>query len=113
MYDNCVIINPSKKHHYTFIMLHPMCCDSSYFNDYINYFNNNSFYNNSNNSNNTKVDNIKYILPESPIMDVDYPNNKQYNIKSWYNYYTCYNNLNKIDNIDVDQYNITNTHFKL
>ena len=111
MYNNCVIINPTKKHHYSFIMLHPMCCDSSYFNDYINYFNNN-FYNNRknrnnrNNRNNTKVDNIKYILPESPIIDVDYPNNKQYNIKSWYNYYTCYNNLNKIDIIDVNQYNI-------
>ena len=31
---------------------------------------------------------IKFIFPESPIMDVDYPKDKQYNVKSWYNYYT-------------------------
>ena len=92
--DNSIIYNSVKKHKYTFIMLHPMFSDSTYFNDYIEYFKNNSSIANS----------IKFILPESPVMDVDYPNNKQYNVKSWYNYYTCYNNLNKLDKINNDDF---------
>ena len=75
-------------------MLHPMFSDSTYFNDYIEYFKSNSSIANS----------IKFILPESPVMDVDYPNNKQYNVKSWYNYYTCYNNLNKLDKINNNEF---------
>ena len=94
MYDNSIIYNSVKKHKYTFIMLHPMFSDSTYFNDYIEYFKNNSSIANS----------IKFILPESPVMDVDYPNNKQYNVKSWYNYYTCYNNLNKLDKINSNEF---------
>ena len=70
--NNIIIYNSVKKHKYTFIMLHPMFSDSTYFNDYIEYFKNNSSIANS----------IKFILPESPVMDVDYPNNKQYNVKS-------------------------------
>ena len=92
--DNSIIHNNTKKHKYTFIMLHPMFSDSTYFNDYIEYFKNNSSIANS----------IKFILPESPVMDVDYPNNKQYNVKSWYNYYTCYNNLNKLDKINSSEF---------
>ena len=89
--DNSIIYNSVKKHKYTFIMLHPMFSDSTYFNDYIEYFKNNSSIANS----------IKFILPESPVMDVDYPNNKQYNVKSWFNYYTYNNNINIIDEISV------------
>ena len=92
--NNIIIYNSVKKHKYTFIMLHPMFSDSTYFNDYIEYFKNNSSIANS----------IKFILPESPVMDVDYPNNKQYNVKSWYNYYTCYNNLKKLDKINNDDF---------
>lgn len=92
--DNSIIYNSVKKHKYTFIMLHPMFSDSTYFNDYIEYFKTNSSIANS----------IKFILPESPVMDVDYPNNKQYNVKSWYNYYTCYNNLNKLDKINNNEF---------
>ena len=77
-------------------MLHPMGSDSSYFDDYIEYIkNNNKIYNK-----------INFILPESPIMDVDYPNNKQYNVKSWFNYYTHNNNINIIDEISVKDYNL-------
>jgi len=97
MYANCNIINPKNRHLFTFIMLHPMQCDSNYFNDFLEYFEN---------INKAKYlyDSIKFIFPESPIMDVDYPKDKQYNIKSWYNYYTCYDNLNKIDKINVQDF---------
>ena len=96
MYDNTLIINSNKKHKYTFIMLHPMYSDSTYFNDYINYFKNNCIIANT----------IKFILPQSPLMDVDYPNNKQYCVASWYNYYSCYNNLNKVDKISIQDFNM-------
>ena len=77
-------------------MLHPMGSDSSYFDEYIEYIkNNNKIYNK-----------INFILPESPIMDVDYPNNKQYNVKSWFNYYTYNNNIDIIDEISVKDYNL-------
>ena len=96
MYDNTLIINSNKKHKYTFIMLHPMCSDATYFNDYINYFKNNCIIANT----------IKFILPQSPFIDVDYPNNKQYCVASWYNYYSCYNNLNKVDKISIQDFNM-------
>ena len=95
MYDNTIIINSNKKHKYTFIMLHPMCSDATYFNDYITYFKNNCIIANT----------IKFIMPQSPLMDVDYPNNKQYCVRSWYNYYSCYNNLNKVDKISIQDFN--------
>ena len=95
MYDNTLIINSNKKHKYTFIMLHPMYSDATYFNDYITYFKNNCIIANA----------IKFILPQSPLMTIDYPNNKQYCVASWYNYYTCYNNLNKIDKISRSDFN--------
>jgi len=73
-----------------------MGSDSSYFDEYIEYIKkNNKIYNK-----------INFILPESPIMDVDYPNNKQYNVKSWFNYYTYNNNIDIIDEISVKDYNL-------
>ena len=95
MYDNTIIIYSNKKHKYTFIMLHPMYSDSTYFNDYITYFKNNCIIANT----------IKFIMPQSPLIDVDYPNNKQYCVRSWYNYYSCYNNLNKVDKISIQDFN--------
>ena len=97
MYANCNIINPKNRHIFTFIMLHPMQCDSNYFNDFLEYFEriHKAKY---------LYDSIKFIFPESPIMDIDYPKDKQYNVKSWYNYYTCYDNLNKIDKINVQDF---------
>ena len=95
MYGNSIIVKAHKKHKYTFIMLHPMFSDSTYFNDYIEYFKK---------TNSTLASSIKFILPESSLMTIDYPNNKHYNVKSWYNYYTCYNNLNKLDKINEDDF---------
>jgi len=97
MYQDCKIINSSKKHKFTFIMLHPMECDSSYYNDFLCYFEKIK-------RDNIIFESIKFIFPESPIMDIDYPKNKQYNINSWYNYYTCYNYVNKIDKINIDNF---------
>ena len=88
-------IYSAKKHKYTFIMLHPMCNNSSYFDDYINYFKE---------VNSALTNTIKFVLPESPLLDIDYPNNKQYNVNSWYNYYTCYNNLHKLDKINTTDF---------
>jgi predicted esterase len=85
----------AKKHKYTFIMLHPMCNTSSYFDDYIDYFKK---------YDSALTNSIKFVLPESLTMDIDYPNNKQYNVKSWYNYYTCYNNVNKLDKINTQDF---------
>ena len=92
---NTTIINNVNKHKYTFIMLHPMFSDSTYFNDYIDYFKK---------YDSALTNSIKFILPESPLMDIDYPNNKQYNVKSWYNYYSCYNNLHKLDKINTQDF---------
>jgi predicted esterase len=96
MYENCKIIGNKGVHKYSLLMLHPMYSDASYFNDYIGYCTKN--YNNF-------ISHCKIILPQSPLMTIDYPNNKQYNIKSWYNYYTCYNNLNKVDKISRSDFN--------
>jgi len=97
MYNNTIIYNSYKKHKYTFIMLHPMCNNATYFKDYIDYFKK---------TNEDLTNTIKFIMPQSDIMDIDYPNNKQYNVKSWYNYYTCYNNLEKLDKINITDFNL-------
>ena len=93
MYNNCKIIYPKNKHNITFIMLHPMQCNSSYYDNFINYFSKYYIFNN-----------IKFIFPESPTMNIDYPNNKLYNVSSWYNYYTYYNNISKIDKINIEDF---------
>ena len=95
MYENCKIISHKGPHKYSLLMLHPMYSDASYFNDYITYFKNNCIIANA----------IKFILPQSPLMTIDYPNNKQYCVASWYNYYSCYNNLNKVDKISIEDFN--------
>ena len=102
MYENCKINNPYLEHKLTFIMLHPMHCDSSYFNDFLSYFKNIK-------NNNINFNNIKFIFPEASYMNIDYPNNKLYDIQSWYNYYTCYDNINKLDKINIQDFeNSTN-----
>ena len=64
MYINTIIHNSVKKHKYTFIMLHPMYSDATYFNDHIDYFRK---------VNSSLTNSVKFILPQSPVMDIDYP----------------------------------------
>lgn len=97
MYKNCNVFNSKTKHKYTLIMLHPMFSSSEYFYDFYNYFNSKIDISNIFNS-------IKFILPNAPNMNIDYPDNKIYNKPSWYNYYTCYDNIVDIDIIDVMDY---------
>ena len=92
MYNNCKIIYPNYDHKYTVILLHGMYSTCEYFDDFIQYLNDNY---------NHILNNTKFIFPNAPIMDIDYPNNKHYNVNSWYNYYTCYDNQNKIDTINT------------
>ena len=94
--DICVI-SPKNKHKYTFIFLHPMCCDYTYFFDFITKFKTDSYYN-------KYYDNIKFIIPNSNIININYPNNTIYNVNSWYNYFTCYDGINKIDKIDTNDF---------
>ena len=44
-------------------------------------------------------------FPISKKIDIDYPDNKMYNQNAWYNYYTCYDGENKVDDIDEIQFN--------
>lgn len=45
--------------------------------------------------------NLKVILPIADEMNINWPNGIEYNILSWYNYYTRYDNLFKHDNINI------------
>ena len=97
MYRNCNVFNSKTKHKYTLIMLHPMFSSSEYFDDCYNYFNSQIDISNIFNS-------IKFVLPNAPNINIDYPDNKIYNKPSWYNYYTCYDNIADIDIINKQDY---------
>ena len=93
MYPNCEIVHPTKTHLITFIMLHPMQCDATYFADLVNCFAQDPLYS----------DTIKFIFPNAPTINIDYPGNPLLHVKSWYNYYTCNNGIDKLDEIDESQ----------
>jgi predicted esterase len=97
MYNNCKVINASNKHEFTFILLHPMHCNGDYFNSLVVNFEKNNF-------SNYIFESIKFIMVNADKIDIDYPNNKLYNISSWYNYYTCNDGIDKIDKINTEQY---------
>ena len=99
MYNNCNVINASNKHEFTFILLHPMHCNGDYFNSLVVNFEKNNF-------SNYIFESIKFIMVNADKIDIDYPNNKLYNISSWYNYYTCNDGIDKIDKINTEQYYI-------
>ena len=97
MYENCNTINAYNKHVFTFILLHPMHCNDDYYNDLIYNFEMNI-------KSKYIFDSIKFVMVNAPLMNIDYPNNKLFNISSWYNYYTCNDGIDKIDKINVNDY---------
>ena len=86
------IIYPKSIHKWTFIILHGMYSSA---NDIHNNFSNISNF----------FPNMKFILIESPIRNIDWPDGVEYNVKSWYNYYSRNDNKNFHDIIDVKQFN--------
>ena len=92
------IITPNcENHKFTFILLHSMCTNENYFSEFLNYIKKKDSYK-------FIFNHIKFIFPVSPKIDIDYPNNKLFDQNAWYNYYTCYDGINKIDNIDHNQF---------
>ena len=91
------IIFPKNKHLFTMILLHGMNSDVNSFNNFLNFFKSNIFFKDYFNS-------VKFIIPQSPTINVYYPNNTIYNCHAWYNYYTQYDGLEKIDKISVNDF---------
>ena len=105
MYNNCEISDAYLEHKFTFIMLHPMGSDASYFNQFIEYINRSK--------NRYSIFNyVRFIFPNAPLIDIDFPDDKQFNMSSWYNYYTRYDGINKIDKIDYQDYDMQTTRIK-
>ena len=48
-----------------------------------------------------KLKDIKFIFIDSKQMTINWPQGKEFNVKSWYNYYTDFSGLNKYDKIDL------------
>lgn len=88
--NNVIVIEPSKKHLFTVIILHSMYHDYTEFMSILN---------------NKLNNNIKFIFPDSPLRDINWPNGTEYNVKSWYNYFTNYSGTDKFDKIDIEQFN--------
>lgn len=81
-----------KKHIYTFILLHGMNMDISFLFKIVKKL---QKYNK----------NLKIILPIAEKININWSHSIEYNISSWYNYYTCYDNLFKHDKININQFN--------
>lgn len=86
------IYYPKKQHLYSIIMLHGMYCDNTSFNDLV-----------------IKIQKInqhvKIILPNAPVRDIDWPEGKENDVNSWYNYFTRKDGELEHDIIDKKQYN--------
>ena len=91
------IIYPKRKHLYSFIMLHGMGSNIDNFNNFLTFFQCNIFFKH-------YYDSVKFIIPQSPTIDVHYPNNTIFNCNSWYDYYTQYDGVENIDEISEDDF---------
>tara|TARA_B100001057_G_C22512797_1_gene818611 strand:- start:47 stop:697 length:651 start_codon:yes stop_codon:yes gene_type:complete len=49
-----------------------------------------------------KLKDIKFIFIDSKQMTIDWPQGRELNVKSWYNYYTNFSGLYKYDKIDLN-----------
>ncbi len=92
------IIYPNSKHKYTFILLHSMYSDYNSFNSFLKYFKLKSIYR-------EIFNNIKFIIPNSPVISLHVNNNTIPNVKSWYDYFTFNNGICKYDNIGIMEFN--------
>ena len=54
---------------------------------------------------NNNFKNIKIIFPNAPIIDIDWPHYKEYNVSSWYNYYSNNNGKLYHDLISLNDFN--------
>ena len=83
------IIKFNDNYEYVIILLHGMYSNHKYFEKLPNILNNKK---------------IKYIFPDAPNMTINWPDKNEYNIQSWYNYYTDYSGLMKYDKINYDDF---------
>ena len=86
-----LIMNATKKHIFTIILLHGMYQNyKSLKNISLKIKKNNQF--------------IKVIILNAPKIDIDWPQGKEYNVSSWYNYYTRYDGKMKLDIINLKNF---------
>ena len=85
------IYYPNEKHIFTIIILHGMYGHSSNYETLVDNILNIS-------------KNIKIIVPNSPIRDIDWPAGKEYNVRSWYNYFTRNDGLLEHDIIETEHF---------
>ena len=84
-------MNATKKHIFTIILLHGMYQNyKSLKNISLKIKKNNQF--------------IKVIILNAPKIDIDWPQGKEYNVSSWYNYYTRYDGKMKLDIINLKNF---------
>lgn len=87
-----MIFNPIETHLYTIIILHGMFQTNHnliYLANYIQNYNKN----------------IKIILPDAPKRNISWSTPPDYNVSSWYNYYTRYDGLFIHDEINKNHFN--------
>jgi phospholipase/carboxylesterase len=95
------IFNSINKHLYTLILLHGMNMQISELIDLCNYLQKN-------------IKHLKIILPSAPKRNISWPNGTEYNILSWYDYFTCNNNKYEHDLINYSHFNYqTNKIYKI
>jgi len=89
--NNDYIFLPAKKHEYTIILLHGMneTTESLLKLTYKLI---------------KKYQNLKIILPNTPKINITWPEETEKNINSWYNYFTRYDGLMKHDKIDENNF---------
>jgi len=87
-----MIFNAIEDHLYTLILLHGMFQTSKSLISIANYIQN---YNK----------NIKIILPDAPKRNISWSTPPDYNVSSWYNYYTRYDGLFIHDEINKNHFN--------
>ena len=86
------IYYPKKEHLYSIIMLHGMYCDNTSFDTLVTSILNVN-------------QNVKIILPNAPILNIDWPEGRENDVNSWYNYFTCRDGELEHDTIDLTHYN--------